>query len=88
MFASVPNPFSESITITYALPGSMPVRITVYDSRGAFVATLEAGEQRAGEYSLRWDGTDEHGHRVAPGMYLLQLTTPGIARATKVEVVR
>ncbi|MBS1913362.1 MAG: T9SS type A sorting domain-containing protein, partial [Bacteroidetes bacterium] len=86
--AVVPNPFREFTTINYALPVGAPVRIAVYDSRGAFVATLEAGEQSAGQYAIRWDGTDEQGYRVAAGTYVLQLTTPDATRVQKMEVVR
>lgn len=86
--AVVPNPFRESTTINYALPVGAPVRVAVYNSRGALVTTLEAGEQNAGQYVIRWNGTDELGYKVEAGMYLLQLTTPNVTRVQKMEVVR
>jgi FlgD Ig-like domain len=86
--ANVPNPFRESTIINYMLPSSAIVRIVVYDNTGQFIATLEAGMQSAGEYSIRWDGTDEHGRHVASGTYLLRLTTPSVTLTQKMEIVR
>lgn len=84
--AAAPNPFAESITITYTLPAGSPVRIAVYDISGALVTTLEAGEQNAGQYTLLWNAIDAHGRTVPAGTYLLRLTTPNTSHVQKLEI--
>ena len=52
----------------------MRVRLAVYDAFGRRVRMLRDGaNQDAGEYRLRWDGRDDAGRTVAPGVYLARL---------------
>ena len=41
------------------------------DLDGRAVAAVPVGEQMAGVHAARWDGRDDAGHRVAPGVYLV-----------------
>jgi len=40
------------------------------------VAVVEKGVKDAGYYSVRWDGTDGSGKRVASGVYIVKMVTP------------
>ncbi len=53
-----------------------PLRLRVYDLAGRtrYESTL-AG--LAGQQTLRWDGTDQDGRRVPPGLYLLEINVSG-----------
>ncbi|MEW6753311.1 MAG: discoidin domain-containing protein [Candidatus Latescibacterota bacterium] len=64
------------------LSAPRPVRLGFYDLAGRRVRELSLGELRAGAYLLdaemgagpgSWDGTDEAGERVPPGLYLYRL---------------
>jgi hypothetical protein len=68
-----PNPFNPSTVITYSLPRAEPVRLVVYNLLGQEVRTLVDGVRPAGSHTVRWDGTDNHGLRVAAGVYLYRL---------------
>ena len=49
------------------------VEVTVFDLSGRLVRTLRPpGEVGAGKYEMKWDGTDEAGQRVPPGVYALR----------------
>jgi hypothetical protein len=50
-----PNPFNPATTISYSLPSSAHVTITIYSSIGREVARLADGFMEAGIHSLRWD---------------------------------
>ena len=52
---------------------SRAVEVSVHDLSGRPVRTLrKRGEVGAGEYELKWDGEDEAGRCVPPGMYVLR----------------
>ena len=72
-----PNPFNPSTLIPYQLSASSPVRLEVFNILGQRVTTLVDGEQGAGAYVARWDGTDAAGGAAASGVYFYRLTVAG-----------
>lgn len=68
-----PNPFNPSTTIRFQLDRSALVRLVVLDVKGRVVRTLVQGSRDPGWYSVRWNGTDEHGASVASGLYFYQM---------------
>lgn len=69
-----------------------PLQVAIYDLSGRLMRQL--AEQRAtttGQYEIAWDGTDEQGGRVPPGVYcaLLRVAVDvGGLSAERTEVVR
>ena len=52
---------------------SRAVEVSVFDLSGRLVRTLRHQEEvGAGEYEIEWNGEDEAGHRVPPGVYGLR----------------
>jgi len=70
-----PNPFNPTTTIHYDVADAGRVTIVAYDAAGHRVATLVDAEERAGAHSFAWNATDEHGARLASGVYVLSLTS-------------
>ena len=69
-----PNPFNNNTTIEFSLPIPEKVTIEVYNLNGQHIKTLVSNKQySAGDYSLQWNGNDEHGHSVDAGMYFFRL---------------
>jgi len=54
-----------------------PLDAWVFDLRGRVVRHLNNGSGLAGHYELRWDGRDDRGALVAPGLYLFRLRVDG-----------
>lgn len=83
-----PNPFKTSASIGFTLPRTADVELVIYNIRGQKVASLcEGTAYPAGNHSLRWDGQDLHGKRVASGIYLCLLKADGhVSRRTMVLV--
>ena len=66
LFANYPNPFNPETWIPYELATDTHVRITIYNTQGAVIRTLQFGHQSAGYYTGRdraayWDGRNEIG---------------------------
>ena len=64
-----------------------PVTIRVYTLSGRLVRTLVNEALAPGAYEIGWDGTDDKGQRVGPGVYLARMTT-GSFRSTEHLIVR
>ena len=82
-----PNPFNPSTLIPYQLAATSPVRLEVFNILGQRVATLVDGQQEAGAYVARWDGTDAVGRAAASGVYFYRLTVAGAHWTGKMVLV-
>ena len=82
-----PNPFNPSTLIPYQLAATSQVRLEVFNVLGQRVATLVDGEQGAGAYVARWDGTDAAGGAAASGLYFYRLTVGGAHQTGKMVLV-
>lgn len=64
-----PNPFNPGTTISFIIPHSSFVDVTVYDVLGREVITLVNEEKAPGRYQVPWDARD-----LAGGVYFLRLS--------------
>jgi len=80
---NVPNPFSHETVIRFSLAKPSFVDLTVYDVSGRPVRTLCRRWMEAGRHELKWDGTDDEGRSLAPGIYLYRLETPNYTATAK-----
>lgn len=71
--ANFPNPFSNSTTIKYELPGAALVTLKIYDMQGNEVVTLVDQPQGSGEHNVTWNAQDDSGMDVTAGSYLYEL---------------
>ncbi len=70
-----PNPFRASTVFAFDLPTAAPVRLDVFDAAGRRVRSLARGERSAGAHEVTWDGRNNGGTKVGPGVYFYRLTT-------------
>ena len=70
-FECYPNPFASKTRIRYEVTNPGRVVLKVYDLSGQEIRTLEDAYFVAGRYSTEWNGTDNRGFRVSPGLYIV-----------------
>jgi hypothetical protein len=69
-----PNPFFEAAEVRFATPAhAFPPKLKIFDASGRKVRTLSGGALPAREGRVLWDGRDEHGARVAAGVYFFRI---------------
>ena len=85
--ANYPNPFNPATIIPYQLAATVQVRLEVFNALGQRMALLVEGEQGAGSYQARWDGTDAVGRAAAAGVYLYRLTVDGVQQTGRMVLV-
>ncbi len=81
------NPFPAGSSIRFAIERQSRVKLTVFDVRGRLVTTLMDGPRPAGDYTIRWDGKDADGRRLASGVYFVRLSASGETVTTKMLVL-
>jgi hypothetical protein len=64
-----PNPFGASTEIEYGLPTACKMKLAIFNLIGQQVRTLVDDYQPAGYRAVTWDGTDDSGTPVSPGVY-------------------
>jgi hypothetical protein len=83
-----PNPFTASTSFAYRVAeGGAPAFVGVFDVAGRLVRTLAAGAQAAGTYTVTWDGSDDSGVRMAPGVYFLKARVGGVQNVSRLIYV-
>ena len=75
-----PNPAAGPPTIEFVAPGAsggapVAAKLSIYSVAGRLVRTLWDGPVVPGPQRLAFDGRDDGGVRLAPGVYLTELTT-------------
>jgi len=83
-----PNPFSLSTTISFALPDTCDVELSVYDISGRKVATLLSEAMDAGNHSLVWEGAGGDGQKLSSGLYICRLIAGNYHSAVKMVLAR
>jgi hypothetical protein len=84
-----PNPFNPHTTITYALPRSGHLKLSVFNVRGQLVKTLIDGVRPAGPgQTVVWDGTDNPGSSAASGIYFYEARSGGEVKVGKMTLLK
>ena len=78
-----PNPFNPSTTISYEVPISSNVKITVFDLAGRELQTLVDRKHTPGEHKVQFDASN-----LASGVYFYKVETSYDAVVNKVVLMR
>jgi hypothetical protein len=85
-----PNPFRDWAQVSYSLAAKSRVALRVFDPTGRQVRLLVNADQAAGNYTLSWDGRDEHGAFAPEGIYFCRMSVPetGFTASRKLMLTR
>jgi hypothetical protein len=88
LLQSYPNPFAGSTVIAYSTAAPGHVDITVFNVMGRRVRCLVSEDCSAGRHEVTWDGRDEGGARVSPGVYFYRFKTGSFDSVRKMLVLK
>lgn len=83
-----PNPAIGGATIAFALPRDGHALVRVFGVDGRLVRTLADGGYTAGPHEIVWDGRNDAGKRVGPGLYFYKLVAEGREINKRVTILR
>ncbi|MDP1676771.1 MAG: YCF48-related protein [Bacteroidota bacterium] len=78
-----PNPFNPNTVISYQLPVTSAVTLTVFDAIGREVATLVSEVKEAGTYSATFDGS-----KLSSGIYFYTLRAGNFTATKKLTLMK
>jgi hypothetical protein len=74
-----PNPSAAHTSLSFTVAARSTVRIGIHDTQGRAVRVLHDGVLEAGPHGTLWDGRDDAGRSVPPGVYVARLQAAGAA---------
>ena len=80
----VPNPAGDKAELSFSVPSSKRVDLSIYDATGRKIATLVNGTVEAGKHSVTWN----IGSSVKRGIYFARLQAGDHIAVQKIEVLR
>jgi hypothetical protein len=79
-----PNPFKGRVSFTWQNSQGGPYSLTIYDATGRVVKSFY-GNNDAGSVSQHvWNGHDEHGKKIASGVYFVRFSSECITETRKI----
>lgn len=86
---SVPNPTTGGATIEFESPMEESARLEIFDVTGRLLKTVDSMGPPTGRRRVSWDGRDEAGRRVTPGVYLYRVVTSrSVSGSRRLTIVR
>ena len=83
LYQNFPNPFNPVTTIKYTIPKSNFVNIKLYDILGREIKTLVAREEAAGNYEIKFDGSD-----LSSGIYFYTMSVENYISTRKMIILK
>jgi hypothetical protein len=83
-----PNPFHSTTTISYTLDKAARIELSIYNIKGQLVKTLVDSPLSKGNHQTSWDGTDDHGHKVAAGIYPFKISNGKFTTSKKMILLK
>jgi len=88
LLGNYPNPFNPTTVISYSLPVSVDVAVSIYNLLGQHVRSFELGRQSAGGHRLMWYATDGDGNSVSSGMYFYRMKAGDFVQTRKMVLLK
>ncbi len=88
LFPNFPNPFNQFTSISYQLPVSGHVNLSVYNIAGQLVRTLANEEKTTGKYQATWNGQDNNNRKAAQGVYFCKLESGNGQLIQKIVLIK
>jgi len=83
-----PNPFNPETTLHYFLPEQSFVIISIYDMLGREIKNLIKTTQEMGQWSIKWNATNQNGKIVSGGIYFYKIQAGVYQKTGKMTLLK
>ncbi len=88
LYPAAPNPSLGIVNIKYSLSKSANVSLRIYDITGRVVKTLVATKKKTGIHTLKWNGKNDAGTKLANGIYFYGFKSDEYHKTGKIIFLR
>jgi len=89
LYSNYPNPFKQTTYFKYQINSNKAnVKLNIYNVMGQLVKSIVNGSNQPGQHIVQWDGRNELGSKVAPGVYIYSLQVDGFKGTKKMVIVQ
>jgi hypothetical protein len=82
-----PNPFSYTTNIQFNIENTGYITLSLLNIQGEEIKTLINHQMDRGNHAITWNGTDNNGNELKPGLYFYQLKVNNIPLSPKKLVI-
>jgi hypothetical protein len=83
-----PNPLNPDTELSFSTSRAGRVRVQIFDLAGRLVKTVLDEPRGEGYQSIRWNGSDRNGTKVASGIYYFRIQADGTEVVHRVTVLK
>jgi polyhydroxybutyrate depolymerase len=83
-----PNPFNPETTLHYYLLEQSFVNISIYDMFGREIKNLIKETQKTGQWSIKWNATNNDGKFVSGGVYFYKIQAESYLKTGKMTLLK
>jgi len=83
LYQNYPNPFNPHTMISYQIPMTIKIDLSIYNVLGQKVGILVSEKQKAGHYQVKWDALD-----LPSGIYYYKITAGDFQKAKKMILLK
>ena len=83
-----PNPFNNSVSISFEIPNSKNVNLSIFDMKGRKVRQMSLGKLKNGFHNVVWDGKNNLGNELSSGIYMAVLEIGDKFNVQKISLVK
>jgi len=88
LYQNYPNPFNGFAQISYYVSGLNTIQITVFNLLGEKIKTIVNEQMPTGRHVIVWDGKDDRGKTMPPGIYLYRLSANNFNQVKKMVIIQ
>ena len=83
-----PNPFNNSVSISFEIPHSKNVNLAIFDMKGSNVRQMNLGVLGTGCHKILWDGKNNLGSELPSGIYMAVLEVGEKLNIQKISLIK
>ena len=83
-----PNPFNNSVSISFEIPFSKNVKLSIFDMKGRNIRQINLGLLGTGFHRVLWDGKSNLGNELPSGIYMAVLEIGGKLDIQKISLIK